>query len=86
MGTTVSERKGNRRRSMGYCPHLRKSPLQPFQTACTAKSLIVRQLLADGVPSSSFAGNDELVAVKDFKDVGNVLYMIYDRLWSCYSL
>ncbi len=25
--------KGNRRRSIGYCPHLWKSPLQPFQPA-----------------------------------------------------
>ena len=25
--------KGNRRRSIGYCPHLFKSPLQPFQPA-----------------------------------------------------
>ncbi len=51
--------------------------------ACTAKSLIVRQLLihCTCVPSSSFAGNEELVAVEDFIDVGNVLYISYDCLW-----
>ena len=27
------KKKGNRRRSIGYCPHLCKSPLQPFQPA-----------------------------------------------------
>ncbi len=30
--------------------------------------------------SSSFAGNDELVAMEDSIDVGYVLYIIYDRL------
>ncbi len=25
--------KGNRRRSIGYCPHLCKAPMQPFQPA-----------------------------------------------------
>ncbi len=33
------------------------------------------------VTSSSFAGNDELVAVEDSIDVGNVLYISYDRLY-----
>ncbi len=32
----------------------------------------------------SFAGNDELVALEDFIDVGNVLYISYDRLWPAY--
>ncbi len=38
-------------------------------SACTAKSLIVRQLQC--VTSSIFAGNDDLVAVEDSIDVGN---------------
>ncbi len=55
-------------------------------SACTAKSLIVR-LQRTGVhcacvPRSSFAGNDELVVVEDFIDVGNVLYISYDRLYA----
>ncbi len=29
------------------------------------------------VPSSSFAGNDELIAVEDSIDVGNVLYTFW---------
>ena len=33
------------------------------------------------VTSSSFAGNDELVAVEDSTDVGNVLWMFYDCLY-----
>ena len=40
---------------------------------CTAKSLIVRQL-------QCFALNDELVAVEDSLDVGNVLWIFYDCL------
>ena len=96
-------------------------------SACTAKSLIVRQLQWTSVPdhpfsillpgafqqqnwkwmlwmlywmhhrnlhsaetlihctcvrSSSFGGNDGLVAVEDSIDVGNVVYIIYDSLWS----
>ncbi len=31
--------------------------------------------------SSSFAGNDELVAVEDSIDVGNVLWIFYDCFW-----
>ncbi len=38
-------------------------------SACIAKSLIV-----------SFAGNDELVAVEDSIDLGNVLLIIYECL------
>ncbi len=59
--------KGNRRRSIGYCPHLWKSPLQPFQPS-QQKSSIVRHLLCHSITSSSFAGNDELVAVEDSID------------------
>ncbi len=33
------------------------------------------------ITSSSFAGNDELVAVEDSIDVGNVLWIFYDSLW-----
>ena len=40
-------------------------------SACIAKSLIVRQLQQ----------NDELVAVEDSIDVGNVLYILYYSLW-----
>ncbi len=60
-------------------------------SACSAKSMIVRQLQWTSVPvlwclhctrvkSSNFAGNDELVAVEDSIDVGNVLYIVYDSL------
>ncbi len=45
----------------------------PTISACTAKPLIVRQL-------QFYAGNDELVAVEDSIDVGNVLYIIFDSL------
>ncbi len=47
-----------------------------------------RNLHSDGtlihctcVTCSSFAGNNELVAVEDSIDVGNVLWMFYDYLW-----
>ncbi len=43
-------------------------------SACTAKSLVVRQLQC--VTSNSFAGYDELVAVEDSINVGNVLYIV----------
>ncbi len=33
------------------------------------------------ITSSSFAGNDELVAVEDSIDVGNVLWIFYDCLY-----
>ncbi len=64
-------------------------------SACTATSLIARQLQWSSVPAlwcfwgtcvtiSSFAGNDELVAVEDSIDVSNVLWICYDCL-SCQS-
>ena len=45
-------------------------------SACTAKSLIVRQLQCTCVTRSGFVGNDELVTVEDSIDVGNVLSII----------
>ncbi len=44
-------------------------------SACTAKSLIVSR----GSPMQSL--NDELVAVEDSIDVGNVLWILYDCLY-----
>ncbi len=64
---TRNAEKGSRRRSIRYCPHLWKSPLQPFQPT---------------QQSHCFAGNDELVAVEDSIDMGNVLHIIYDSLFS----
>ena len=49
-------------------------------SACTTKSLIVRQLQCSCITSSSFAGNDEIVAVEESIDVGNVRWIFYDCL------
>ncbi len=38
------------------------------------------------ITSSSFAGNDELVAVEDSIDVGNVLWMFFDCLCGTFLL
>ncbi len=44
--------KGNHRGSIGYCPHLWKSPLQPFQHAQQSHWL----LFSEGVPKNSCHG------------------------------
>ena len=50
-------------------------------SACRAKSLIVRQLLIHCTCVISSSLNDELVAVEDSIDVGNVLYHhIWERV------
>ena len=75
--------KGNRRRSIGYCPHTWKSPLQPFHPPQQSPWLgdKYNELIhCTCITSSNFAGNDELVAVEDSIDVGNVLWIFYDCL------
>ena len=77
--TIIISDKGNCRISIGYCPHLSKSPLLPFQPAQQSPWLR-DNYNCTCITSSSFAGNDELVAVEDSIDVGNVLWIFYDCL------
>ncbi len=50
--------------------------------SCTI--IIISCIHSTCVTSSSFSGNDELVAAEDSIDVGNVLWIFYDCLWQIY--
>ncbi len=71
--------KGNRRTSIGHCPHLWNPPLQPIHQSQQSYCLWYKY---NCLTIEDFAVQAWMVAVETYIDVGNILWIFYDCLYS----
>ncbi len=86
-GCVGEESKGNRRRSIGHCPHLWNPPLQPIYHSQQSYCMHPQKHHSTGtlvhcscLTIKDFAVQAGMVAVETYIDVGNILWIFYDCL------